>query len=471
MIRCPSDGTLLYRRVVGGVTLDGCPCCGGAWFDKNELQVLSKDPVGLKMVDDAFPPGVSAAAGGRNGECPKCGQPLGEFEFSSYRGIRLERCKACGGIWMPHGKPSEFAAQLATGAGPELVPPSEAPSAAVAARFGPVSASGRVFSAAPAAPSGASRAAPSGDPTSTARLPLVKGVVVGNFDRSPGFFGSLSRGMRFIQGAYQLALEKPRLLLPMALGAGVQLLLAGAVIAGVFVASRHGLPVEGRPGHVELGGVAFALIGGAIGLVAALGNMVVLGMTVSMVDAYLKGLEPSLGTAWRDVLKNLWALVAMAAVTTVVNSLTRDRNGRRGILGSLVDSAWKVLACLLMPIIMVEDVGFTAAFKRAKEIHSRGLLQIAVGEVGLRAIAGLSAMVIVTALGLLAVVLVPLGVGGVVAVVCLAALLLLSLGILNAFARGAYYTCLYLWAVEVERAGDPSRALVPAPLAAALVGG
>jgi len=71
MIRCPSDGALLYRRVVGGITLDGCPCCGGSWFDKSELQALSKDPVGLGMVDDAFPPGVSPAAGGPTGQCPK----------------------------------------------------------------------------------------------------------------------------------------------------------------------------------------------------------------------------------------------------------------------------------------------------------------------------------------------------------------------------------------------------------------
>jgi len=299
--------------------------------------------------------------------------------------------------------------------------------------------------------------------------------VIGSYDRSPGFFGSVSRGLRFIQGAYQLALQNPRLLLPMALGAATQLLLAGALLAWLFLLSKAGSPVGGgQGGHTvhSVGGVALALAGGGVALIAALGNMAILGMTVSMVDAYLKGLEPSLANAWRDVLKNAGALVAMAAVTAVVNMLTNGRKGRKGLLGGLVDAAWKVLACLLMPVIMIEDVGFVAAFRRAKEIHRRGLMQIAVGEVGLRAIAGISVFAVLAVLGLLAAALVPTtGVAGIVALVCVAAAVLLALGILNAFARGAYYTCLYLWAVEVERAGDPSRALVPAPLAAALVGG
>jgi len=160
----------------------------------------------------------------------------------------------------------------------------------------------------------------------------------------------------------------------------------------------------------------------------------------------------------------------MAVVSMIVNMLTsRDQHGRRGILASLVDSAWTVLSYLLMPIIMIEDVGMGAALRRAKEIHSRGLLQLAVGEVGLRAIAGLSAFAVVGVLGLAGFLIMPHSLPGIIALGSVAALLLVAIGVLNAFARGAYYTCLYLWAVEVERAGDPARAMVPAPLATALV--
>ena len=45
---------------------------------------------------------------------------------------------------------------------------------------------------------------------------------------------------------------------------------------------------------------------------------------------------------------------------------------------------------------------------------------------------------------------------------------LLLLTLLHAFARGAYYTCLYLWAAGAERANDPSTVMIPGPLAEAL---
>lgn len=467
MIRCPADGSLLYRRVVGGVTLDGCPFCGGAWFDKGELQNLSRDPQGLRMIDDAFPPGVERTSGARTGQCPRCGEALHAFEYQTLRGVRLERCKACDGVWLAHGQPSELSAKLAASPDAALLEPSANPSPAVAARFGPARSPAAV--AALPAQDIARPAVTVADATATASLPLVRGRVVGNFDRSPGFFGSVSRGMRFIQGAYQLALDCPRLLLPMALGAAAVLVLVGGLIATVLVLGAAVQP--GTGGEVPVGGLVLAGAFAGIGLVAAGANMVILGMTVSMVDAYLKGLEPSLGTAWRDVTKNAGAVLAMAVVTAVVNAITSGRDGRRGFLGGLVDAAWKVLACLLMPIIMIEDVGFGAALRRAREIHGRGLLQIAVGEVGLRAIAGLSGFAILAVLGLLGVLLVPTaGLPGLIGLGVVATLLLVALGVLNAFARGAYYTCLYLWAVEVERVGEPSRALVPAPLATALVG-
>ncbi|MBI5547790.1 MAG: hypothetical protein HY901_28235 [Deltaproteobacteria bacterium] len=215
----------------------------------------------------------------------------------------------------------------------------------------------------------------------------------------------------------------------------------------------------------------FAVVLAGFGLFAQLGNTVILGMTVSMVDAWLKGLKPDLGVALRDVGRNAAGIFGMAVVSAIVNMLTSRNQGRgRGLFGGLVDAAWKVLACLLMPIIMIEDLGFFAALKRARQIHSRGLLQIAVGEIGLRAIAGLSGLVIFAVLGALGLVLVPMGVPGVITLVVAGGLLLVALGIVHSFARGAYYTCLYLWAVEVERAGDPAGALVPTPLATALIG-
>jgi hypothetical protein len=312
------------------------------------------------------------------------------------------------------------------------------------------------------------------DPTSTASLPLVRGVAIGAYDRAPGFMSSVERGLRFIKGAYALALECPRLMIPLAIGTGVQLLVGGLVFGGMMLLDKSGQAMasdSSAKDFLKEGGIALALAGACFLFLTQLFNMAILGMTVSMVDAYLKGLAPDLRTAWRDVVKNSGGVVAMAVVSTIVSMLTsRDNRGRRGLLASFIDTAWTVLSFLLMPIIMIEDVGLMTAFHRAKEIHGRGLLQLGVGEVGLRAIAGLSAFLIIAPLAVVAFLVFPYGKIAAIVLVGVAVLCAVALGVLNAFARGAYYTCLYLWAVEVERAGDASQALVPAPLAMALIG-
>jgi len=57
---------------------------------------------------------------------------------------------------------------------------------------------------------------------------------------------------------------------------------------------------------------------------------------------------------------------------------------------------------------------------------------------------------------------------GLIGGVSAAALLVAIVFAINAFIMTAYHTCLYLWAVEYERATAPEQVVVPAPLAVAL---
>lgn len=48
--RCPVDGAEMRKRLVAEVVLvDVCAACGGTWFDKGELEVISK-----KSEDDGW---------------------------------------------------------------------------------------------------------------------------------------------------------------------------------------------------------------------------------------------------------------------------------------------------------------------------------------------------------------------------------------------------------------------------------
>ncbi|MGC4114549.1 MAG: phospholipid scramblase-related protein [Myxococcales bacterium] len=146
MTRCPACSALLFRRVFSSVEVDGCPACGGIWLDKGELQSLARDSAALRAMERTFVPGSQANKPERTNLCPRCQAPLTQFEFDAFRGIRLDRCKTCGGLFMEQGKAGKIAERLEPSpqAGPAPVPtptpttaaPAVSPSPSLAVRFG-----------------------------------------------------------------------------------------------------------------------------------------------------------------------------------------------------------------------------------------------------------------------------------------------------------------------------------------------
>jgi len=117
MKRCPRCAELLTRRRVGLIQVDGCLSCGGVFLDKHELQALAGDPASLASLDELFRPGQVQGLGGTpTNECPKCQKALQPFEFKQFRGIQLDRCGACEGVFLHHGEASQFAERVRGGA-------------------------------------------------------------------------------------------------------------------------------------------------------------------------------------------------------------------------------------------------------------------------------------------------------------------------------------------------------------------
>jgi len=333
----------------------------------------------------------------------------------------------------------------------------------------------------PRVPAHASVPSGTSDPTATMGLPVLRGQVMQQYHRSTGFFDSLSRGWLFIQSAYSLAFQKKVLLLPVLYG-GIASFIYSAAILAVALLTWH---AAGRPtGDAlkqwsEMNRALLSILSVAI----LFGSMSIgyffMGMTVNMIDAYLKGREPNVRVAWRDAMKNIGAICALAVVGTLVElvlSAIKRRSREAGGLGGMVtagiasaiETAWTVLSFLLMPVIIIEDTTLRNALARVRDIHRRNLLQIGVGEVGLRIVVSVIGMLFVLALFGLGRLLLPAGVPGIAFFAVIGVTGLAIINLLNAFARASYYTCLYLWAVEVEHAPVASRALVPQPLAAAL---
>lgn len=123
-------------------------------------------------------------------------------------------------------------------------------------------------------------------------------------------------------------------------------------------------------------------------------------------------------------------------------------------------------ALLALPAIVIEDLSIWNAMKKTKDIVSKNLLIVAVGEIAVSLVgnligfAGIVAGVVVgfyTASVMTAPLYVPVAFGGIIIAVTLAFV---------SYVKVAYYTCLYINAMETLRVGR--RVLPAGPLAAAM---
>ena len=275
-----------------------------------------------------------------------------------------------------------------------------------------------------------------------------------------GFCDSLSKGWSFVMAAFRMAGENRKLLAPSV----YQVLL----IIVYFVAWLAALiAIDPRWSDGTWAGVSALAVFGSF-----LISFFCSGMTVNMIDVHLKGGTPTLGEGARDAAKNFPAIVVLSLISTVVNAIAAAARDNKSIVGriiaGIIEAVWTTLALLLLPAIIIEDAGFGQAMRRVRAIHKDNLLLIGVGEVGVRAVLnliGFAWMLLTFGVVYLSFTAFS-GTTALVLAFTLGGTLLALFSAFSTYLRMAYYTCLYLWAVEVEAKGQDAPA--PLPLAIAL---
>lgn len=281
-----------------------------------------------------------------------------------------------------------------------------------------------------------------------------------------GFFASVGKGWSFIKEAFKMAFENRSLLKPSVYLVVTTILYIVAWVA-ILIATDFDFEENQATGAI-------------LGAACTFGSFLIFyffqGMTVNMVDAHLEGNEVSVKEAFRDARQNFVAICFLAVISTIVqllaNAIRGDGEGGGNIAGriiaGIIESVWTVVTFLLLPAIIIEDIGLRAALKRVRQLHKGNLMLIGIGEVGVRAVSNLIGFLVV----LLIVGVVWFSVGtvggtpGIVMAFGLGGILLALFAAFATFVRMAYYTCLYLWAVDVEKKGQEAPA--PLPLARAL---
>jgi hypothetical protein len=266
---------------------------------------------------------------------------------------------------------------------------------------------------------------------------------------------SIANEWRFLRALARHARAHPALLGPSLWGVGLGALYV-ALLAVIIAGSSVSADAETL--------IAFLLLGSAIGLFI---NWFTAAMTTVVVEMYLRGAPPDIGRAYRAARRQWDAIGTLALISALVRALTRPdgslRAGKRGriYLPEITRTLWRFFGNLLLPIVMTERLTVHQAVRRARDLHDGKMIRVALGEltsVGLTRLLALAAMLGFAAVVWLIAVLID-GPTALVVGVAGGALLLVVIATAIRFVRAAYFTCVYVWAIDTERHG--STALPP----------
>ncbi len=186
--------------------------------------------------------------------------------------------------------------------------------------------------------------------------------------------------------------------------------------------------------------VATALL---LGVVAVFFN----GALVAGAHERMSGGDPTVRSAVGHAFVRIGGLVPWALITTTVGLIIRSLRDRAGWLGramlSVVDMAWEVVTFLVVPAIVIDDLGPIEGFKRSASLLRRTWGENLAARVGF----GLLGLVLVVPAMVVAGVLVASGssvlaVVGIVAGLAWLAVVMVVLTALNA----VFQTALYMYA-------------------------
>lgn len=276
-----------------------------------------------------------------------------------------------------------------------------------------------------------------------------------------GFVESFKKGWTFMKAAFRMAGENRKLLAP-----SVYCVVATIVYFVAWLAALIAIDPQWSD-------TTWTIVGG----IATFGSCMIFyfccGMTVNMIDVHLKGGKPSVGDGARDAGKNIVAIIFLALVSTVIEMAAKAARKNTSIVGKIlagiVEAIWTVVSFLLLPAIIIEDAPFGQAMRRVRDLHKRNLLLVGIGEVGVRAVTFVIGLVwYALIIGVIYGAFHTMSVRPALVVTFLVGGTMFALfAAFNIYLRMAYYTCLYLWAVEVEQAGG-QHVPAPGPLGAAL---
>jgi hypothetical protein len=175
---------------------------------------------------------------------------------------------------------------------------------------------------------------------------------------------------------------------------------------------------------------------------------------VAGADQRLRGQDSSLRSALDIANSRLHRLLPWAVVTATVTRLLQAIEERFGIIGTivarLVGLAWNLVTFLVVPILVLEDLGVGDALKRSKDLFKKTWGENVIGQFGLGAVGFLLMIpgLILIGIG------VAIGTAGIIVFGAIGVIWLLASAVVVSALSGIYRTALYHYAAHGEVPGE-----------------
>ncbi len=170
----------------------------------------------------------------------------------------------------------------------------------------------------------------------------------------------------------------------------------------------------------------------------------------------LRGGDPTLGDGFRIAMAHVGQIFGYALISATVGLLLRALRERGGIAGQIVawfgNMAWSLATYLVIPVLVVEDVGPVEAIRRSASLLKRTWGEQIAGNFSIGLVFALLSLLAVLVVGL-PVILLAAATGSVVAMalgIGLVVLLVAVISLVGATLNGIYVAALYRYAVEGE---------------------
>lgn len=169
----------------------------------------------------------------------------------------------------------------------------------------------------------------------------------------------------------------------------------------------------------------------------------------------LQGRTATVGDGFRIAASHTGTILGYAAISATVGMILRTIANRGGTVGriavGLLGIGWNLATFLVVPVLVVENIGPIDAIKRSAELLKRTWGEQIIGNLGLSAVFGLLSFAVIivgVALGVLAVETGAIAL--LVAVIVVGVLALIALGIVNSALSGIYRAAVYRFAATGE---------------------